>query len=201
MKNLLKGKRKIVLIVCIVIVIIISFLGIKNYQNRLEIKEETAKIQESAIPIIEKYGLTDITLSFIPTSKHLLYTIQLQCSRLGTLSGDEILALDEELNQIHDVFGVTYDSDGSHYQVSSTTRTVYRDGEKIYDDYINSEIHNSYNEDEGNESGSSVARNDYINRTCDICGKPAYQYQLGDGATYCKEHFEDAAQWYFEQGQ
>lgn len=201
MKNLLKGKKKIVLIVCIFIVIIISFLVFKNYQNKLEIEAETSKIRDSAVPIIEEYGLTDITLSFIPASKHLLYTIQLQCSGLGTLSGDEILALDEDLNKISDVLGVTYDSDGSHYQVSSTTRTVYRDGVKIYDDYINSEIHNSYNEDEENESGFSGTGNDYINKTCDICGKPAYQYQLGDGATYCKEHFEDAAQWYFEQGQ
>ena len=34
---------------------------------------------------------------------------------------------------------------------------------------------------------------------CDICGKDVYRYQLGDGAEYCKEHFEDAAEWYLNQ--
>ena len=31
---------------------------------------------------------------------------------------------------------------------------------------------------------------------CDICGKAAFRYQLGDGAEYCKEHFGSAAAWY-----
>lgn len=33
---------------------------------------------------------------------------------------------------------------------------------------------------------------------CDICGKPIYRYQLGDGAEYCKEHFESAVNWYLD---
>lgn len=34
---------------------------------------------------------------------------------------------------------------------------------------------------------------------CDICGKPAFRYSLGDGAEYCKTHYEKAAEWYMNK--
>lgn len=82
------------------------------------------------------------------------YKVFVDCSNMEELSADEMFALDNSVKGVDDGFVYGYTSNGNRYEIYASSRSIYKNGEEIYDDYWNSDSHKSAVERENEDYNS-----------------------------------------------
>lgn len=127
--------RKIVYTIGAFVVVALVSLGGCSYQKDITKK---AEIKQDALEVAEKYGLEDVNVTVGSKTSYGWYSTALSCSNLADLSYDQLLALADDLDQVYvSMWSLT--SNGDSYDISTYTRSIYVNDEKVYDDYGNFE--------------------------------------------------------------
>lgn len=125
---------KIAVLVIIGIAILLSALICNTLMKYNKITNELTSVAES-------HGLKDIKINIGgKMSDHDLYTVTVESSDFENLTYAEMIVLTDSM-QIGNVFISQYTSNGNSYVVYPYTKSIYKNGENIYDDYQNSESH------------------------------------------------------------
>lgn len=134
MKN---KKRIIVIVMCILSAIVLGLIVKINLENNIK-----KKIAEEIIEKAVAAGLENVNIVFKGKDRGLdCYKAVVDCSNMDELSVNEMFALDNELSKNYEVFVIGYTSKGDEYDIYPSTKSIYINGEQIYDDYFNSETH------------------------------------------------------------
>ena len=135
-------KKQVKRNVCIlVILIIILGIGIKFYKETIVKVELINKLTELA----KENGLENVEIVINSSDKLYnikVYNISVYCSNLDKLGYNNMFDLNDSLD-LNNVIITNYFSGEDVYEIFSYTRSIYKNGNEIYGDYLNSESHKS----------------------------------------------------------
>ena len=146
----ISSKLKITIFVVAIVVIILSvFIGNAITRNNRITTELTA--------IAESYGLKDIKIIIGSKMKDYdFYEVTVDCSNLESLSYSEMYSLDNSM-QVDDAYISKYTSNGNTYEIFPYTKSIYKNGRKIHDDYLNSQSHKDAIKNDKNKTEYSLS--------------------------------------------
>lgn len=114
-----------------------------------------AKLQTEAEKIIKDDIITQLTeqaenanlqdVSIIIQSKskeYKWYNVVVECSNLSNFTYEQLFEIDRKLDH-EKAYITSYISDGITYDIYPSTRSIYKNGRQVYDDYENSSVHKS----------------------------------------------------------
>lgn len=131
--------KKIGIIAVVVVVIALPiFLKINS------INEKKARVINDVTQRVTSAGLKDVVVTINGTMSEYdsdRYKVFVDCSNIEELSTHEMFALDNAVRGIDDAFVYGYTSNGNRYEIYASTKSIYKNGEEVYDDYWNSESH------------------------------------------------------------
>lgn len=82
------------------------------------------------------------------------YKVFVDCSNMEELSVDEMFELDNSVTGVDDGFVYGYTSNGNRYEIYASSKSIYKNGEEVYDDYFNSERYKNTVEKENEDYNS-----------------------------------------------
>ena len=151
MKKLTSKIKASIFIVSVIVIsmsIVIGNVLIRNYRITNELTE-----------IAESYGLKDIKISIggkIPDYD--FYEITVDSSNLESLSYSQMYSL---ANRMHadDAYVSKYTSNGDSFKIFPSTKSIYKNGYQIHDDYWNSDSYKDAQKNDKNKSNYSSSKN------------------------------------------
>lgn len=158
-------KRKrwgvIIAIILVVVIAISIFIKISSENNAKQ------RVIDDVTQRVTSAGLKDVVVTINGTiGEYNWYKVFVDCSNMDELSIDEMFAVEKSVSGIDDGFVYGYTSNGNSYEIFPLTKSVYKNGEQIYNDYWNSDSHKSAvekeNEDYDNLSYSTVTDDDTL---------------------------------------
>lgn len=158
-------KRKrwgvIIAIILVVVIAISIFIKISSENNAKQ------RVIDDVTQRVTSAGLKDVVVTINGTiGEYNWYKVFVDCSNMDELSIDEMFAVEKSVSGIDDGFVYGYTSNGNSYEIFPSTKSVYKNGEQIYNDYWNSDSHKSAvekeNEDYDNLSYSTVTDDDTL---------------------------------------
>lgn len=148
----LSFKTKAVIFASVAVVIVLSVLiGNTLVRNHRITTELTA--------IAKSYGLKDIKISIggkIPDYD--FYEVTVDCSNLESLSYSQMYSLADKMHA-DDAYVSKYTSNGNSYEIFSYTKSIYKNGYEIHDDYWNSKSYKDATKNDKNKSDYSSSNN------------------------------------------
>lgn len=149
MRNpLINKKLKLIILIIVISLVFTIKIGSFFYNEIVQTKE----LKQIAI----NNGLKNVSLSFgdkipIPESEYVVQQITVESSNFDTLTFDEMYNV---ANAFDSIVGFVFDfsCNGDRYKIYPLTRSIYKNGSEIHDDYLNSEIHNSTEYSKSNTS-------------------------------------------------
>lgn len=151
MKKLTSKIKASIFIVSVIVIsmsIVIGNVLIRNYRITNELTE-----------IAESYGLKDIKISIggkIPDYD--FYEVTVDSSNLESLSYSQMYSL---ANRMHadDAYVSKYTSNGDSFEIFPSTKSIYKNGYQIHDDYWNSDSYKDAQKNDKNKSNYSSSKN------------------------------------------
>ncbi len=156
MKAVSSKVKATIFVIAIIVVLLSILIGnilIRNY-----------RITNELTAIAKSYGLKDIKISIggkIP--EHDFYEVTVDSSNLESLSYSQMYALADSMHS-DDAYVSKYTSGGNTYEIFSYTKSIYKNGSEIHDDYWNSESHKDAtknDKDKSNYSSSNQKSSSY----------------------------------------
>lgn len=144
----IKASFFIVSVIVISMSIVIGNVLIRNY-----------RITNELTAIAESYGLKDIKISIggkIPDYD--FYEVTVDSSNLESLSYSQMYSL---ANRMHadDAYVSKYTSNGDSFEIFPSTKSIYKNGYEIHDDYWNSDSYKDAQKNDKNKSNYSSSKN------------------------------------------
>ena len=151
MKKLTSKIKASIFIVSVLVIsmsIVIGNVLIRNY-----------RITNELTAIAESYGLKDIKISIggkIPDYD--FYEVTVDSSNLESLSYSQMYSL---ANRMHadDAYVSKYTSNGDSFEIFPSTKSIYKNGYEIHDDYWNSDSYKDAQKNDKDKSNYSSAKN------------------------------------------
>lgn len=151
MKKLTSKIKASIFIVSVIVIsmsIVIGNVLIRNY-----------RITNELTAIAESYGLKDIKISIggkIPDYD--FYEVTVDSSNLESLSYSQMYSL---ANRMHadDAYVSKYTSNGDAFEIFPSTKSIYKNGYEIHDDYWNSDSYKDAQKNDKNKSNYSSSKN------------------------------------------
>lgn len=209
--------KKIIIILCVVVAILLgSVIGYNVYRTQKDkayLNEMFKKIYDTVVDVSADIGISDIEVISIGRAvddngqEQGWYTSYVSSEQFGKLTEEQMLRFFSRLAYKADVsvapyIGCTRDeygglrilSDGHEYMYYSDIGcyTLYKDGEKVYEDQWGNTSWDFSAFDEFYEKYGNKPSGD-----CTICKKTATE--VFQGYNYCDEHYIDAVTWAFEK--
>lgn len=147
-----KKKKKGIIIAIILLGIIIAisiFIKVSSENNAKQ------RVIDDVTQRVTSAGLKDVVVTINGTiGEYNWYKVFVDCSNMDELSIDEMFAVEKSVSGIDDGYVYGYTSNGNRYEIFPSTKSVYKNGERIYDDYWNSDSHKSAVEKENEDYNS-----------------------------------------------
>lgn len=126
--------------------IILSVVAVIAYIC-LSRSNEIESIKNEMIQIAINNGLKDVSIEYLgKDSEYDFPFISVSSSNFDTLSPQEMFRVSDAFDDASTVVYVqSYMCNGDRYEVFSSTRSILKNGENIYDDFKNSDVYNSSN--------------------------------------------------------
>ncbi len=133
-----------IIVVLIVIIAIPIIIKVNSVNKANKVNSEKQRVIDEVTQRVTDVGLRDVVVTIKGTiDEYNLYEILVDCSNMDELSFDEMFAVADAVRDIDYAYVYGYTSNGNSYAIYPSTKSVYRNGEEIYDDYWNSDSHKS----------------------------------------------------------
>lgn len=191
MKTISSKVKTTVFVISIIVILLSIFVGnniIKNYKITNELTE-----------IAKSYGLKDIKISIGGNIlKPDLYDITVDSSNLESLSYSQMYYLADSMHT-DDAYVTTYTSNGNTYKIHLFTKSIYKNGLEMQNDYWNYESHkdttkndkNTSNYSSSNSNISSYSFTPYISPSKDDDDDPYNAKDYSNEEDFYYDHYDD----------
>ena len=164
------------------------------------------RVKEKAV----SYGLEDVSVKLGYDLGGGWWNAVIECSNFGDFSHPKQIEIAQGIDQLRKINVDYFFSNGARYKVYTSTRSIYKNGKNVYDDYYNSElyVHNTptYNtadtnqssEQSGREIDAWVCAQDIVRgslkapSTAKFCSYPAATVTYNGGSDYTVKGYVDA---------
>lgn len=144
-------KKKIIILA---ITVILALVGIGVYID------SAMPISKQIKDIAEKNGLEDVSVRLSYALLDGWWNVTVKCSNYDEVSNSKKYDIDEKLDKVRNVNIKGYESGGATYTVYSYTRSIYKNGKEIDDDFYNSDSYKSlHNNKPSTSSGNGYSPN------------------------------------------
>ncbi len=195
----MKKKKRVIL----AITIILTLAGIGVYIN------SSMPISQKIKDIAEKNELENVSVRLSYSLTNGWWNATVICSNFDEISNNKKYDITKKLDSIANVFINSYYSDGATYTVYTSTRSIYKNGEEIDDDYYNSDSYKSLHSNKPSTSSGSeyspnrdldawVCAQDIVNSnlkapsTAKFCSYTEATVTHSGGSDYTVEGYVDA---------
>jgi len=168
----MKSSVKNLLFAVAIIAVFVAVFGTAFVKSNAE-KAKKAEIEAQVTSIAQSQGLEDVEVVVgNKWSDYDIYSVVVKCSNLHEFSERQLYSLGDAMDRPVGIHVSSYRCNDDTYEIFPSTRSVYINGEQVYDDYWNSESHKSASSNSGNQSHGS--------NKCTVCnGTGSVKYYSG----------------------
>ena len=112
-------------------------------------------VAEEVKQIAEENGLENVSIDSSYALFDGWWNVTVKCSNYDKISNSQKYDIDEKLNRISNVYIKGYESGGATYTVYSSTRSIYKNGKEIDDDFYNSDSYKSLHDNKPSVSSGN----------------------------------------------
>ena len=141
------GMKKRIIILAIIFILALAGIGVYI--------DSAMPISKQIKDIAEKNGLEDVSVRLSYALLDGWWNVTVKCSNYDEISNSKKYDIDEKLDRVRNVSIKGYESGGATYTVYSSTRSIYKNGKEIDDDFYNSDSYKSLHDNKPSTSSGS----------------------------------------------